>query len=144
ILCVKSNDTAAALAAVAATAPADVVVVCAQNGVDNERQALRRFARVYGVVVFLPAEHLEAGVVRTIRGPVRGVLDIGRVPAGSDAAAAAIAADLTAAGFASRPLEDVMAWKRAKLVRNVWNAIDALLGDAAAEAEDLHKLAVEE
>src|SRR5207248_5750354 len=53
LLCVKSHDTAAALTALAAVAPPDVAVVCAQNGVDNERQALRHFEHVYGVVVFL-------------------------------------------------------------------------------------------
>ena len=40
--------------------------------------------------------------------------------------AASMASDLTDAGFASRTLEHVMDWKRAKLVRNLGNALDAL------------------
>jgi 2-dehydropantoate 2-reductase len=144
LLCVKSQNTSAALTEIAACAPAEVAVGCVQNGVDNEREALRRFPRAYGVVIFLPAVHLEPGVVEAGRGPVHGVLDIGRAPEGSDATAAAIAADLSASGFASRALEDVMAWKRAKLLRNLWNALDALLGDAAGAADDLRTRAMTE
>src|SRR5262245_26761301 len=45
ILATKSQDTIAALAP---WSP-DLPVVCAQNGVANERMALRRFERVYGM-----------------------------------------------------------------------------------------------
>jgi 2-dehydropantoate 2-reductase len=38
----------------------------------------------------------------------------------------------------------VMAWKRAKLVRNLGNALDAVLGDAADAAEDLERRAIRE
>jgi 2-dehydropantoate 2-reductase len=48
MLTMKGQDTAAALAAVEACCP-DVAIVCAQNGVANEREALRQFERVYGV-----------------------------------------------------------------------------------------------
>jgi 2-dehydropantoate 2-reductase len=143
-LAVKSQDTAAALAALARSAPPELAVVCAQNGIDNERQALRRFARVYGLLVYLPAQHLEPGVVQTFAAPVNGVLDVGCVPAGVDATAEAIARDLEAAGFASRTVTDVMAWKRAKLVRNLGNALDALMGEAAEEAGELEERAAEE
>jgi len=41
------------------TVAADTLpVVCAQNGVASERIALRRFRRVYGMCVWLPATHL--------------------------------------------------------------------------------------
>ena len=61
ILAVKSQDTVAALDSLAGR---DVTIVCAQNGVANEVEALRRFERVYGVFVWLPAQH-----VRPRRGP---------------------------------------------------------------------------
>src|SRR5690606_11322856 len=59
VLAVKSQDTAEAVAALARVAPPGVAVVCAQNGVANERVALRAFPDVYGMVVMLPATHLE-------------------------------------------------------------------------------------
>ena len=40
-------------------APADVPVVCAQSGIENERMAARRFTNVYGMLVYVPATHLE-------------------------------------------------------------------------------------
>jgi 2-dehydropantoate 2-reductase len=44
LLTMKSQDTAAALEELAAYAPSSVGVFCMQNGVDSERQALRRFS----------------------------------------------------------------------------------------------------
>ena len=50
VLAMKTQDTHLALTALAAVAPSDVRVACAQNGVENERLALRRTsARVRGV-----------------------------------------------------------------------------------------------
>ena len=53
-------------------------VLCAQNGVESERLALRRFARVYGVCVWLPATFLEPGVVSALCTPLTGILHLGR------------------------------------------------------------------
>ncbi|SEG15079.1 2-dehydropantoate 2-reductase [Actinacidiphila yanglinensis] len=103
-------------------------VVCAQNGVENERLALRRFADVYGMCVWLPSSFLEPGVVRALCTPLPGMLHLGRYPSGSDATARAIADDLTGAGFAAPVTDDVMAWKYAKLLANLVNAADAVLG----------------
>ena len=55
ILTMKTQDTAAALEQLARHAPIGVKVACAQNGVENERMALRRFGSVYGICVLLPA-----------------------------------------------------------------------------------------
>jgi hypothetical protein len=73
-----------------------------QNGVDNERQALRLFSQVYGVSVACPTAFLEPGVVCAYAAPVPGLLDIGRYPAESspDPRAETIAAAFRAAGFA--------------------------------------------
>ena len=78
----KSQDTLAALRALAFVAPPSIAVVCAQNGVDNERVALRHFANVYGCVVMMPAAHLEPGVVQAHSWPVPGTARRRPVPAG--------------------------------------------------------------
>jgi 2-dehydropantoate 2-reductase len=143
LLAVKSQDTSAALEDLAAAAPVSVAVVCLQNGLDNERQALRRFASVYGGLVYLPAQHLEPGVVEAFSAPAHGVVDIGRVPDGVDETATEVARDLARAGFASVAVERIMDWKRAKLLRNLGNALDALLADADL-ADEIEQRAVAE
>jgi 2-dehydropantoate 2-reductase len=135
LLTVKSQDTAAALERLGAVAGRDAVVVCAQNGVENERVALRRFARTYGICVMLPATHLVPGVVVAHSAPVAGSLDVGRHPGGADETAATIAGALRAAGFASQARADIGRWKRAKLLRNLDNSTRALLGPPPAGAE---------
>ena len=78
-----------------------VAVVCAENGVRNEEEALRRFADVYGMCVMCPATHLEPGVVVASSAPVTGLMDVGRYPSGVDALAEAFAAALEASTFRS-------------------------------------------
>lgn len=145
LLATKTQDTASILDTLAAHAP-DVVVVCAQNGVANERMAAARFDRVQAVLVILPAEHYEPGVVIASSAPVPGVLDVGTHPRGTDEISAAIAADLTVAGFSSAPDPAVMQGKYGKLLTNLGNAVEAacgcddpafadLLAAAAAEGE---------
>src|SRR5258708_9966121 len=51
LLSMKSQDTYSALRELCGRADPDVAVVCAQNGVENERLALRSFAHVYGAFV---------------------------------------------------------------------------------------------
>src|SRR4051794_16069091 len=63
VLAMKSQDTGDALTALADVAPPSIAVVCMQNGVANERAALRFFASVYAVCVVCPALHLEPGSV---------------------------------------------------------------------------------
>lgn len=122
LLCVKSQDTAAALADV----PRDVPVVCVQNGVANERWARAAgFTDVYGVCVMLPAEIVEPGVVVDSFAPAPGALDVGRYPDGIDELAMRIVADLVAAGFRAEAVPAVMRQKYRKLVTNLGNAVDA-------------------
>ncbi len=139
VLAVKSQDTAGALDALRAAAGPEVCVVLAQNGVDNERMALRRFGEVYGVCVMMPAAHLEAGVVQASSVPTAGILDVGRVPgeagAGAAGRAGEIAGVFTAAGFSAVAVDDIMRWKYAKLVMNLGNAVEALCGPEARGSE---------
>lgn len=126
LLTVKSHQTAAALDDLVRHAPPSTVVACAQNGVANEPEVLRRFAATYAVCVMLPALHLDPGVVVQKCGPTPGILDLGRYPHGVDATAEAIAADLGLAGFESRPRPDIMAWKYRKLLTNAAGDVPTL------------------
>lgn len=128
VLATKSQDTSPALEALAATAPPTIAVVCAQNGVENERLALRSFANVYGMCVMLPATHLVPGLVQANSTPVSGLLDVGRYPSGVDGTADDISAALAASTFSSIPRPDVMRWKYCKLLMNLGNAIEAVCG----------------
>ena len=141
LLAMKSQHTVAALEALRAAAGDGVPVVCAQNGVANERMALRRFSRVYGMVVYLYAEHTEPGCIRYYGNPRDGVLDLGRFPTGVDATATALAGALAEAGFGSRAAPGIMRFKYAKLLTNLANGVDALSprGDAAKEVRSLLK-----
>jgi 2-dehydropantoate 2-reductase len=143
VLAMKSQATEAAVIELAAAAPPQVAVVCAQNGVANERLALRRFAHVYGMCVMLPSTHLEPGVVLMHAAPVGGILDLGRYPAGVDDTAQRIAADLRSAEFASEADPAIMRWKHTKLLANLGNALDAACGMEARRSE-LYKRAREE
>jgi 2-dehydropantoate 2-reductase len=135
VLATKTQDSTAALEALAAVAGPETPIACAQNGVANERLALRRFERVYGVNVWLPAELLTPGLVHAFFTPQLGALYVGRYPAGSDETAAALAADFEAAGFRGRAVEDVMRWKHNKLLSNLGNALEAACGPAARQSE---------
>jgi 2-dehydropantoate 2-reductase len=128
ILAMKTQDTPAAVAALAASVPTDVRIVCAQNGVENERLALRRFPHVYAMVVLCPSAHLEPGQVVAHWAPVSGLLDVGRYPTGIDDAGAEIAGALASATFGSEPRPDIMRWKYRKLLTNLANAALALCG----------------
>jgi 2-dehydropantoate 2-reductase len=147
LLAMKSQDTEPALEELAAAVPDGALpVVCAQNGVANERRALRRFENVYGMCVMLPASLLEPGVVEANGTPLTGMLDVGRYPGGTDAVAEEVAAALEESTFSSRALPDVMRWKHRKLLSNLANAVEALCGPAVrdAAAEPLVRAAREE
>jgi 2-dehydropantoate 2-reductase len=128
VLAMKSQHTAPALVDLAGVAPEGVAVFCAQNGVDNERMALRAFPDVYAVSVMLPATHLEPGVVVTNSAGLTGLLDLGRYPEGVDGTALAVAGALGGATFGSEARADIMRWKYRKLLMNLGNAIEAVCG----------------
>ena len=128
LLSMKSQDTEQALRALGQAANDTLPIVCAQNGVENERLAARRFRRVYGMFVWMPTTHLEPGVVLNHAVPVGGVLDAGRYPSGVDALIEQVTADLTRSGFSARPLPDIMRWKYTKLLGNTRNALQAACG----------------
>lgn len=109
-------------------------LLCAQNGLANEPAALRWFARVAGVCVWLPSGLPEPGTVVAPCAPLTGVLHLGRYPAeytatgrdGFEPLLDGVAADLIGSRFAAPRPPDVMMWKRRKLISNLGNAFDAL------------------
>jgi 2-dehydropantoate 2-reductase len=128
VLATKTQHSLPALEALAAVAPPHVAVVCAQNGVENERLALRRFGRVYAMVVQLPATHIQPGVVMAHSAPVTGILDLGRHPCGVDEVAHEVARALSGSGFISVARPDIWRWKYAKLLANLGNAAPVVFG----------------
>ena len=143
LLCVKSQDTVAALQSLRAAGAERVPIACLQNGVANERDALRRFPDVYGAIVIAPTNHLEPGIVEAQGARLSGVIDIGRYPAGADALARETARALSESGFRSRAVQDVMSLKYAKLLQSLGNAAGALFA-ASPEREELHRRVREE
>jgi 2-dehydropantoate 2-reductase len=139
LLAMKTQDTAAALHSLAAAAPPSTPVVCAQNGVENERIALRYFERVYGINVMCPTVLLEPGVVQINSSPIAGILDIGRYPSGVDDVAKAVAEAIDSSAMLSTARDDIMRWKYRKLFLNLGNAIEAVCG-ALAGADPLTAL----
>lgn len=151
LLTMKSQDTHAALQQLRDAGCSDQPVICAQNGTDNERMALRLFPNVYGMTVMLPADYTEPGEVNCYGAPKFGLLDFGRYPSGTDQVTEAIAGHLDAAGFAVFVLDEVMRSKYGKLLQNLNNVLEAALGRgvdskpfaelARAEAEAIYRAA---
>jgi 2-dehydropantoate 2-reductase len=135
ILAVKTQDSESVLSRLSSAAPHSARIVSAQNGMESERIALRRFADVYGMCVMLPADHLEPGVVLCFGSPVSGILDLGRFPHGTDEVAVRIAQDLSSSGFISDAVEDIMRLKAGKLMLNLHNVVDALGGEASLKTD---------
>jgi thiosulfate/3-mercaptopyruvate sulfurtransferase len=137
VLATKTQDTAAALRdwawqpvkgadGAAGTAATELPIVTLQNGLDNERTALRSFARVIGGVIWVPATFVEPGVVLNHADPVPAVLWLGRYPHGPDTLTGPIADDLRRARFDVHVVTDIAAHKAAKLLGNLANGLDAL------------------
>ncbi|MEU6097213.1 2-dehydropantoate 2-reductase [Streptomyces sp. NPDC047079] len=147
VLTVKTQDTEAALdtwgrapVAGGGTAAERLPLLCAQNGVESPRLALRRFRRVYGVCVWLPCTFVEPGVVSAAGTPLTGILHLGRHPRGTDDTVRRIAADLESARFEAPVVEDVARWQYAKLLGNLANALEAVSGTIAGqEAQRLYE-----
>lgn len=131
LLTMKAQDTEAALARLRLAGAYGQPVICAQNGVANERMALRHFPNVYGMLVMMPAQYTTPGRVECFGAPAFGLFDLGRYPHGTDAVCHDLAAALTCAGFNCEVRDEVMVSKHAKLLLNVGNIVDAALGGRA-------------
>ncbi len=111
------------------TAGERLPIILATNGVAAEDMALRYFARVYGAVVWMWAAHLTPGEVVLEGVPRTGVFHVGPVPARpQDEVTHRVREDWTAARMRVALPDDVLPWKYRKLLSNVGNAFQALLG----------------
>jgi 2-dehydropantoate 2-reductase len=137
LLTMKSQDSRDALNALRDAAGEDIPVICCQNGVANERMALRRFNRVYGMVVMLPASHLEPGIVHAESKAKKGILDAGRYPEGIDEVIVKVTSILSASDFSALPDEQAMRWKYAKLLMNLGNALQAVC-EPGGDVREIH------
>jgi 2-dehydropantoate 2-reductase len=151
VLAVKTQDSLAALAAWArrpvrggGTAGERLPLVCAQNGVESERLALRLFRHVYAMCVWLPSGHVEPGAVLAPSTPYTGILHLGRYPSGTDRTVHAIGAELEKSRLLAPVVPDVMRWKYAKLLSNLANAVEALSGRTDEDARTVHRRALAE
>ncbi|WP_108261621.1 ketopantoate reductase family protein [Mangrovicoccus ximenensis] len=134
LLAVKTQDSTAALERLAAAGLRDQPVYCTQNGLANEPLAARYFPNIHGVNVMMPCAIAGPGHVRTFVGPRFGMFDIGCWPGGTDASDKALAGALRAGNVACETWDDVMVWKRGKLLLNLSNVIDAAVGPEAEDA----------
>jgi 2-dehydropantoate 2-reductase len=135
ILSMKSQDTSGALVQLASLCDQRTAIVCAQNGVENERLALRHFQNVYGMYVMCQAFHLIPGVVSIPSEPISAILDVGRWPAGNDRVSIDLASALNDATFDSVARDDIGRWKWGKLIRNLGNAVEAICGSETRGGE---------
>jgi 2-dehydropantoate 2-reductase len=133
-LTMKTQDTKAALESLERCGVRRQAIVCVQNGIENERMALRLFENVYAAVVMMPADFVKPGEVVVNCGPKLGVFNIGRYPNGLDLTVREICEALDGAGFAGFPEADVMPGKYGKLLMNLSNVLDAAAGEAARKS----------
>lgn len=140
LLTMKTQDTLAALERLRAAGVRDQAIICAQNGVANERFALRLFPNIYGMTVMMPVTYMVPGEINAFGVPKHGILDIGRYPQGTDKNVDTTVDALNASDFAAFAHEKVMENKYGKLLLNLSNIIGAALG-AEARSGPFAKLA---
>ncbi len=121
-------------------------ILTALNGVASEEMALRWFARVIGVCVWMPAVLTAPGEVVVRSSPTRAILHASRHPAhladdDDTRLLAAVASSWGRAGIEVPLPEDVMPWKYRKLLGNLGNAVQALVGSQAGDADDVAEAA---
>jgi 2-dehydropantoate 2-reductase len=142
LLCVKSQDTEAALGDLKALVQ-DIPIFCLQNGVRNEETAVRFFPRIYGAMIRIGGEYIAAGEV-TVRRDPPGWLVMSRYPSGKDVLLEAVAANLRDSGFLVMTTENVMPYKWGKLMANLVNAIGAITNAREKENKEIIQATVNE
>ena len=124
-------------------AATDLPVLILQNGLANERTALRHFAQVLGAVVWIPASYLTPGEVVSPGEPAPAVVWLGDYPGGTSAQAETVAAELRRAGLTVRVVADIVRWKAGKLLGNLINGLDALYPPSPLRQKALEALRAE-
>ncbi len=145
ILATKTQDAFTALSDLRlAVGDVDVPVICATNGVEAERVALRSFNTVIGMNIMMPTAFLEPGVVQVISAPIAGSLDLGLVPTGTNRVTDVLAEILCGSQFVSASRPDIMRAKYRKLIMNCANAVEAACGKKGDAAQELIRLVTTE
>ena len=134
VLTMKTQDTEAALHDLELAAGTAIPVVCAQNGIENERMAARRFDNVSAMLIALPATFLEPGIVIASAAPLSGVLHTGSYPSGVTAVSEALSVALRKSNFLCDEEPHVMRFKHRKLLMNLANGLEIITGEKAWEA----------
>jgi 2-dehydropantoate 2-reductase len=137
LLAVKTQDAELAIRDI----PPRVPIVCLTNGIAAERIAARHSQSVFGAYVFVGGSHLEPGNVQLWSSPIAGVIDVGAYPQGAGELAITISSMLQHAGFASMVREDIMRYKRGKLLLNLLNVAEALCGPFDDELDEIEERA---
>ena len=133
VMCMKSQHTEAALRDLSQACNDGTPLIMCQNGVANERMAIRRFKYVYGMVVLLPSEHLKPGEVVNFAEDKAGCLDVGRFPEGVDLTAERVSAAIARSGFNCEADSRIMRQKYSKLIMNLNNGVQAATGRGSRE-----------
>ncbi|MDR3467466.1 MAG: 2-dehydropantoate 2-reductase [Xanthobacteraceae bacterium] len=120
LVCVKSADTAAMAATIAAYAPSDAIVVSLQNGVSNVATLQTHLAGHRIVAGMVPFNVVALGNGRFHRSTSGDIV--------VQADDTALAARLSVPGLMLRPTDDIVAVQWGKLLVNLNNAINALSG----------------
>ncbi len=135
LLCVKSQDTEAALVDLKAQTQ-DIPIFCVQNGIRNEETAVRFFPRIYGAMIRIGGEYIADGEI-TVRRDPPGWLVMSRYPSGKDALLESVAANLRDGGFLVMTTENVMPYKWGKLMANLANSIGAITNAREKETKEI-------
>ena len=143
LICTKTQDTEGVLEDLRSAGVNEQPIFCLQNGVENERMALRRFPNVHGVLIMMPVDFVKPGEVVAYGAPCHGIFDIGRFPYGHDEDDQALADALTEANIAGFVADDILPGKYGKLLLNLGNAVEAAIGNHPRRLE-LRDLLIEE
>ncbi|MEO8540571.1 MAG: 2-dehydropantoate 2-reductase N-terminal domain-containing protein [bacterium] len=135
ILAMKTQDTEPALRALEIAAGPKVPVFCAQNGVENERLAARRFENVYATLVALPATFLVPGEIIASAIPLSGCLHSGRYPGGTDSVVEEVCQAFASSNFHAAASADGMELKYRKLILNLGNGVEVITGKPSWAAD---------
>jgi 2-dehydropantoate 2-reductase len=128
IITAKTQDTPPIHGAIAAW-NRRAAVVCGTNGVEHERMALRRFERVYGMVIMAPCTFERPGEVTALTLPTNALIDVGRYPTGVDDTALELAAIVERSPHLMAEADPaVMVKKHTKLIQNLSNISEAVVG----------------
>jgi 2-dehydropantoate 2-reductase len=134
LLTAKSQHTVRCLGQLkSAGASRSLPIFCCQNSVWNEPTTSRVFDNVYGVAVSLPATFLRPGEVETPLDGLKGHLEVGRYPIGTDRLAAEVVLCLGDSDFDACLNETVMKAKAAKCQLNLMNPFDAITNTKAPD-----------